>query len=291
MYEKYNVFHVFAGTHYAQKLNEVGIKPICGSNIVTNCGLKELVPYADVYVNSVEKWEAIRQGDIKNMNGCNALFWVAQSKFQAWCYEKLCNYRGDTFLFPNTIDCEDKYTFMPMKDRPKKVLWTGSRAIGKGWKQFDDVAKLLPEVEFIALSETEIPFTAKNIKPIFGSGMDLMPDLYKLGCMIVTTSLCENQPLGVIEAYATGLPCVAFDALDTPHGINEVVKNGKTGYLTKFGDPKDMAKAIDKLLKDDDLRAGMGVTAREWAVSHFDYRHTLRTMLNVYAEYLNRRMA
>jgi len=61
-----------------------------------------------------------------------------------------------------------------------------------------------------------------------------------------TENLCKVIP----EAMESGLPVVATNV----GGIPEVVENEKTGLLVEQKDPVALAKAIDRIFKDDQLR-------------------------------------
>ena len=284
--DEYNVFHVFAYQDSLNELNRNGIRPICGSNIVTNCGLEELVFCS--HIPTTEKWETIRHNDELFMATHDAMFWVAQSKFQEFTYKHLCKYKGKTFRFNNTIDCYENYKFVDMDDRPKNtVLWTGSVAPLKGPEDLNKLARLLPTTTFIACTETDIDITEPNIIPVMGLGMDDMRDMYRMASVLVTTTYCENQPLGVIEGMATGLPAIGYEEFKTPHGLSEVIIDGKNGYLTPFRDTKKMAKKIRYLLNNHDKRRTLGQNAREFAVKNFDYKNAGMQFVKLYFKYLD----
>jgi len=75
------------------------------------------------------------------------------------------------------------------------------------------------------------------------------------------------EPFGhvLLEAMASGLPCIAFkpDGKKIITASDEIIKDRKTGFLVK--DEKEMAKKIDLLLSDDKLREKMGKQARKEA--------------------------
>jgi glycosyltransferase involved in cell wall biosynthesis len=62
----------------------------------------------------------------------------------------------------------------------------------------------------------------------------------------------------------------AIVASDLP-GINEALTDGKTGLLVPQQDPRALGAAIDRLLTDEPLRAGIGAAA---AVRANDYSLT-----------------
>ena len=68
----------------------------------------------------------------------------------------------------------------------------------------------------------------------------------------------EGLPLTLVEAAATGLPLVG-----TKHaGIPEIVRDGETGFLVEERDSEALARAIQQLLDDRDLRLKLGGSAR-----------------------------
>ncbi|MGH9798067.1 MAG: glycosyltransferase, partial [Candidatus Polarisedimenticolia bacterium] len=73
---------------------------------------------------------------------------------------------------------------------------------------------------------------------------DAVPELYDGADVFVNSSLVDNQPVSVLEAFAAGLVVVT-----TPTGdIAAMVRDGGTGRLVPPGDPGAMAAAIADLL-------------------------------------------
>ena len=75
-----------------------------------------------------------------------------------------------------------------------------------------------------------------------------MPLAYKLSDLVVSSSI-EPEAFGrvAVEAQAMNKPIVASDI----GGSKETVLNGKSGLLYKYNDPKELAKAINKIMKMD----------------------------------------
>lgn len=73
----------------------------------------------------------------------------------------------------------------------------------------------------------------------------------------VQPSLNEAMGRTVLQAQHMGLPVVASRVC----GIPDVVRDGETAILVKPGSPEQIASAVGKLAKDEDLRAAVGRAA------------------------------
>jgi len=102
------------------------------------------------------------------------------------------------------------------------------------------------------------------------SGMDLF----------VLPSHREGFPRAAMEAAASGLPVIATDV----RGCRQVVGPGVTGLLIPVRDADAVARAIDRLGRDDALRARMAIEARARAEAEFDERAVVARVLDAYAE-------
>lgn len=93
-------------------------------------------------------------------------------------------------------------------------------------------------------------------------------DLRKLllqSSIYVMTSFNESFGLALIEAESFGLPLLAFDSAKGPQ---EIIENGKNGYLIPNRDIKQMADKVNELISNDTLRTEMGSTAREMSTAY-----------------------
>jgi len=86
------------------------------------------------------------------------------------------------------------------------------------------------------------------------SAKEGLPDIYRMANLFVLASEVESQGLVLLEAAASGLPLVAVDATSIP----ELVHDGVNGYLSKPGDVRSLAAAMEKLLRDPNKARQMG---------------------------------
>ena len=94
---------------------------------------------------------------------------------------------------------------------------------------------------------------------VFHGGMsrEALPAYYQAADLFLFASETETQGLVLAEAHACGLPAVAVRA----SGVDEVVRDGETGLLTK-AETGDLADAAIGLLLDRERRIAMGRAAR-----------------------------
>jgi glycosyltransferase involved in cell wall biosynthesis len=76
----------------------------------------------------------------------------------------------------------------------------------------------------------------------------------------------EGIPVVLMEAMGSGVPVIASDL----SGIPELVNDQLTGLLVSPRDAKSLADALERLLKDSDLRWCLGRAGREKVVEEFD---------------------
>ena len=113
---------------------------------------------------------------------------------------------------------------------------------------------------------------------------DNLPQLYRTGTVFAITSKTETQSIVLMEAMASGLPCVAVDA----GAIHELVKTNKNGYLCEADDVDAVAKSLVKILEDSDRRKKMSDESVKRAAKH-DISHTLTRMEEIYQYVLDER--
>lgn len=78
---------------------------------------------------------------------------------------------------------------------------------------------------------------------------------------LVLPSLKEFTPSVLLEAQALGVPVIATRVGAVP----EMMVDGETGLLVKPGEEHELSKAIELLLRNEKLRGGFSIKAREFA--------------------------
>ncbi len=156
-------------------------------------------------------------------------------------------------------------------------------------KAFAKVLDKMPEVEFLVVGDgtdrenlEDLVKELKITENVRFLGRILPPDLqelYKTGLFFVTASETETQGIVLIEAAATGLPLIAVDG----GAVCELCQDGRNGILCQPNDIDGIAKAIEKLFKDKELRSRYGAGSLEVAALH-DLNRTLSRFEAIYEE-------
>jgi GalNAc-alpha-(1->4)-GalNAc-alpha-(1->3)-diNAcBac-PP-undecaprenol alpha-1,4-N-acetyl-D-galactosaminyltransferase len=78
--------------------------------------------------------------------------------------------------------------------------------------------------------------------------------------IFVLPSLKEGFPNSLIEAMAVGKACISTNYFE---GFNEIIQDGINGLLVQPGNVEDLAIAMQKLIKNTELRKGIAFRALE----------------------------
>jgi glycosyltransferase involved in cell wall biosynthesis len=101
----------------------------------------------------------------------------------------------------------------------------------------------------------------------------------------VLSSRSEGLPMSVLEAMAAAVPVVATAV----GGVPELVRDGETGMLVAAGDDAALAAALERLVRDPELRDRLGEGGRERVEREFALDACRRAHLALYDRYRTRR--
>jgi glycosyltransferase involved in cell wall biosynthesis/ribosomal protein S18 acetylase RimI-like enzyme len=176
------------------------------------------------------------------------------------------------------------------------IVGTVGRLVAeKGYRELVEAARLvraeLPRVRFVAVGGSD-PDKADAITPeeieaarddvLFLGWRDDVPQVLSLMDVFVLASWREGMPRSAIDAAAMGKPSVVTDI----RGCREVVRDGIDGFLVPRRNAGALARSILKLVRDQQMRAQMGASARRRALGRFDERTVARLVVDSYADLL-----
>ncbi|HKY22411.1 MAG TPA: glycosyltransferase [Vicinamibacterales bacterium] len=109
---------------------------------------------------------------------------------------------------------------------------------------------------------------------------------YAAADVFVLPTLADNLPVAILESFACGTPVAAFDV----GGVPDLVVTGRTGYLSRYADPADLAGGLDELLADPVRLTSMRRTVRATAVGEYSRKLQADRYLDLYREVRERRV-
>lgn len=110
---------------------------------------------------------------------------------------------------------------------------------------------------------------------------DKIEDLYKMADIFILPSTNEGMPNVILEAMASGLPCL----VNKVSGAEDVI-NGKNGMFFDVEAPETFLRGLFAL-NDQSLRVEMGKNARELAARDFSIESVADKYINLYEEMLS----
>jgi len=101
--------------------------------------------------------------------------------------------------------------------------------------------------------------------------------LSNLDLLVVPSAPVEGTTRVILEAYAAGVPVVAYAS----GGIPEIVRDGETGFLVPPGDPAKLAARIRAALSDPAALQAIARNARRAWRERFTLAEYQTRVLNI----------
>jgi glycosyltransferase involved in cell wall biosynthesis len=159
--------------------------------------------------------------DLENRNGEIHIVYAGRYGKRKGVYNLLDAFEKTKFDVPVSLDLYGDGEVEKVKDVVKKSAKKGLITVN-GWTEHGEYIKKLPNYDFLVLP-----------------------------------SNAETFGLVLVEAMGFGIPVISTYA----EAIPEVVKNGETGLLVNAGDVSGLARAMEKLAGDRNLRVNLGKNA------------------------------
>ncbi len=170
-------------------------------------------------------------------------------------------------------------SFTNYSKRDKRIVAIGSQ---KRWhiKGFDILIKAWSKIaqshpdwklQFAGLnndnyiSDLAKPYGLENHIEFLGWS-DEIDKVLQTKSIYALSSRNEGFPNSLIEAMSQGCACIAFNCKTGP---NEIITDGKSGFLARSGDVDDLATKLQLLIDDENMRKRLSAGAVE-EVKRFD---------------------
>ncbi|MEA4959373.1 MAG: glycosyltransferase family 4 protein [Anaerolineaceae bacterium] len=188
----------------------------------------------------------------------------------------------------------DEFPFEPNANRKEQIMFVGSLIERKGVNQLLEalthVQQQVPGCRLLIVGEgVERQHLEQQAEQLGLSGMVTfmgnqsqaeVSRLLRESKVFVLPSIEEGQGVVLVEALASGTPCVGSDVGGIPGVISGV------GLLVPPASPTALAEGILRFLKDPDLWQRSSTEGRKRAEEKYDWDVLVRQIVRVYAEVL-----
>lgn len=101
--------------------------------------------------------------------------------------------------------------------------------------------------------------------------------------LFLSSSISEGLPLSAIQAMVANLPVIATRC----GGYEGLITHQENGWLVEVGDPHAIAKAIEAVAPDHELRSRLAENAKKHAIDTFDIQVMLKAYRQLYELNIN----
>lgn len=159
-------------------------------------------------------------------------------------------------------------------------------------RAFVSVAADHPEIDLILLGGgsqggkiRQILMKGGVLDRVHFGGYVSQPDLprwYHMADLYISPSHVDGSSVSLMEALASGLPCLVSDI----PGNREWIEEGVNGWLFRDGDAEDLAHKIRYAMQNRESFRGIGHAARTTAEQRADWKKNFGKLLEAYSQTL-----
>ena len=162
-------------------------------------------------------------------------------------------------------------------------LFVGKFMPAKGLRYLVEIARLLPDIDFIVAGDGEERFfldsAPENVKWV-GMVRDKkkLRELYASADFSILPSINEGLPLALLEAMAMELPIVCSRA----GGMPEIVEKAGCGFVVRSRDVEGFVNAVRDLQNDREKQELFGKKGREFVERELGWERVVEKYQNVF---------
>lgn len=181
----------------------------------------------------------------------------------------------------------------PIMQKKKQILFSGTLYAGKGYQDliraFAKIAKKYPDWNVVLAGNGEVEKGRAISKDLgIANQVDFLgwvsgwqkDKVFRESMIFCLPSYAEGFPMAVLDAWAYGLPVIT-----TPvGGIPDVAKDGENMLLFNPGDIETLAKQMEKMIVDENLREAISAESVQLARTTFNVETINKQLGDIYEE-------
>jgi len=223
-------------------------------------------------------------------------FFQNQDDYDFFLSRGLVKESGTALLPGSGVDCEHFSPLSgpnPLKESQLTFLMVSRLLKDKGVYEFVEAASLVkehyPKARFQLLGRRDVrnpnvvpesdlkSWDNQGLVSCLGEVSDVRPMMEKSD-VVVLPSYREGIPRALLEAAAMAKPIITTDAV----GCREVVDDEINGLLVPVKDAPALARAMERMINDPEMRKRMGKAGRKKVEREFDEKIVIQKILEVY---------
>ena len=103
-------------------------------------------------------------------------------------------------------------------------------------------------------------------------------DIFALACRVAADGDRDGLPNVLVEASSQNLVCISTNI----SGIPELLTGGENGFVVPPEDPRLLAVALERAIREPDLRYRLGKAAEKRVREHFDHNSSIRQLTRLF---------
>lgn len=119
---------------------------------------------------------------------------------------------------------------------------------------------------------------------VLGGRGDIDQQLQKMDCYVLCSD-AEGLPISLVEAMASGLPCIA----SAVGAVSTVLAHGTNGLVLTENSPQSLLALLRQIVQNPQQAAEMGQAARQTALQRFDLSITVEQYSRLFSELVRQR--
>lgn len=256
------------------------------SGVISKLLLKKKLLVRTGYTPSINREKKFLYTIIEKIGYLFADKIIVSSEYQKMYLKKYNINLNKVFVIPNYVDIKE---FKPNKSVIKKYdfIYVGRFSEEKNiFLILDSINKTNYNLTLVGdgiLRKKIEQYIKKrdisNVRIIGRANNSELPFLLNSHKVYIQCSSYEGMPKTIIEAMSCSLPCIGTNVT----GINEVIIDKKTGFLTELN-TQDIVEKMHKLMNSDNLRGNLGKASRNECLRKYSFDAVLALEENIYKE-------
>lgn len=199
------------------------------------------------------------------------------------------NQNKKSYIVENGLNFNEYIPLLKKNDKILQVVYVSRICSKKGFEEFIvawSILKYKGPKKLLIVGPDELNGQIQKLAADLG----LIDEITFTGAANNILELLQDSQIGVFPSHKEGLPIALLEKMsmalpivvsDIPE-LTNIIIDGENGLIFKKGNAIDLAKKIDMLLFDTDLRTRLGNNARKTVIEKFSKNNEIQEITRIY---------